>query len=411
MPKLINLGATTLDFDESPKLKITGGYPRQELALLAEMKDDLGHSWSSQAAVVLEKDGDLDLETFHPIAGSYLGQGFEGLLWSMQCLDNSRPSAPFYRTCSKPLELKVTLKDSEQTYGELVFTRRLADSIVCQEKTLEACGQKLVFKCYHHQEVAEQAPLLLFLSSSSWDFEAEAAYVWAQKGFRVVHWPLGLKIDQEKELPIELLQAVHKDLAKESILVATGRAAEYALLSSSLLNLNWKAVAVSGASGLTFLNPHQSVWSYQGEVLPGIELEISSMSGVQPLSTRKLFSDAVKDLTKREKGRIEVEKLQAPLLLLSGQEDQVWPASALSELVVQRLKKLDYPFEVLHQTYESAGHWVGPELGLPLRSTFHLEYQDPDTKITYRFGGKGGYQARANIESWKLLMEFLERHR
>jgi dienelactone hydrolase len=57
-----------------------------------------------------------------------------------------------------------------------------------------------------------------------------------------------------------------------------------------------------------------------------------------------------------EKAVIPVEKIQAPILLVSGTDDQTWPAGEFCSAIVTRLKKAGYPYEVKHLINEKGGH-------------------------------------------------------
>ena len=57
---------------------------------------------------------------------------------------------------------------------------------------------------------------------------------------------------------------------------------------------------------------------------------------------------------------IPVEKIGGPVLLVSGEEDQIWPAARLSEMVVGHLRANRHPFAYEHLRYEGAGHMILP---------------------------------------------------
>ena len=51
---------------------------------------------------------------------------------------------------------------------------------------------------------------------------------------------------------------------------------------------------------------------------------------------------------------IPVERINGPVMLISGTDDQVWPATVLSEFAVRRLRAHSHPFAVEHLVYEGA---------------------------------------------------------
>ena len=56
-----------------------------------------------------------------------------------------------------------------------------------------------------------------------------------------------------------------------------------------------------------------------------------------------------------ERATIPVEKIQGPVLLVSGSDDQVWPSSALADIAMRRLEAHDFAFPFKHLRYEGAG--------------------------------------------------------
>lgn len=145
------------------------------------------------------------------------------------------------------------------------------------------------------------------------------------------------------------------------------------------------------------------------EELSYIPLDHSSL---QPkaddvLITRKLYAEAVADKNRRELGRIQAEKVACPIYMFSGLDDQIWPSSAFSELVVQRRKLKGCPFPTYHRTFEAVGHDIGPSLGLPTLPTTERTVQHPDTGFRLLLGGKPGRQARARREAWNSLLAIL----
>jgi dienelactone hydrolase len=58
---------------------------------------------------------------------------------------------------------------------------------------------------------------------------------------------------------------------------------------------------------------------------------------------------------------IPVERINGPILLVSGADDAIWPSSKMCEQVVGRLKKHNFRFSFQHLRYDGAGHLLaGP---------------------------------------------------
>jgi dienelactone hydrolase len=99
-----------------------------------------------------------------------------------------------------------------------------------------------------------------------------------------------------------------------------------------------------------------------------------------------------------EKARIPVERIKAPLLLVSGTEDQTWPAGDFCADIQNRLKGAGFAYEVKHVINEGGGH---PSF-LPWLMT------------AGRGGGVDGGSPKANVRggyrSWAETIAFLGRH-
>jgi dienelactone hydrolase len=98
-----------------------------------------------------------------------------------------------------------------------------------------------------------------------------------------------------------------------------------------------------------------------------------------------------------EKATIPVEKIKAPILLVSGTDDQTWPSSLFSDSIIQRLGKNRHPYEFKHIRYEGAGHMIF----LPYFITGQNRYMN---------GGNPKDDALGSVVSWEETIAFLHRH-
>ena len=102
---------------------------------------------------------------------------------------------------------------------------------------------------------------------------------------------------------------------------------------------------------------------------------------------------------------IRVERINGPVLLVSGTDDAVWPSTALSEFAVRRLRAHGHPYAVSHLVYEGAGHVIGPPMpGLTFNITHSVH---PLLGIDFAFGGTAQRNAEASHDSWPRILSFL----
>ncbi len=101
----------------------------------------------------------------------------------------------------------------------------------------------------------------------------------------------------------------------------------------------------------------ESSWSYRGIPLPYV-----SMSQVMPtmsdrgVALRPSFEAGLDDLEAVGLAAIPVELATGPILLLSGGDDQMWPADRMGRMVVDRMSVNGRPADITHFNYEKAGH-------------------------------------------------------
>jgi dienelactone hydrolase len=69
-----------------------------------------------------------------------------------------------------------------------------------------------------------------------------------------------------------------------------------------------------------------------------------------------MYEQSLKQRQRVRAALIPVERIRAPVLLLSGKADSMWPSSKMGDLVIQRLAKAKHPYEHLHIAYDKAGH-------------------------------------------------------
>ncbi len=137
---------------------------------------------------------------------------------------------------------------------------------------------------------------------------------------------------------------------------------------------------------------NRSSWSEGGQPLPWLGYDFSR--GFTTILA--LYEGALANAAQHPEAEIPVERINGPVLLISGRGDRMWPSSAMSDAVVARLRAHNFRFPVRHLAFENAGHAAAspPALG-------HSS-MGPDSFV----GGteEGNEQARA--ESWQASLCF-----
>jgi dienelactone hydrolase len=100
---------------------------------------------------------------------------------------------------------------------------------------------------------------------------------------------------------------------------------------------------------------------------------------------------------------IHVERASCPILLISGEDDAMWPSTTMAEQVELRASSHGFSSRLVHLRYRDAGHlcaWT-PGLPSPLTMLHPVDHQ------LVAFGGTQRGNAAAQTDSWSRTIEFL----
>ncbi len=105
-----------------------------------------------------------------------------------------------------------------------------------------------------------------------------------------------------------------------------------------------------------------------------------------------------------EAAAIPVERINGPILLISGKDDEIWLSTEASDAAIERLKEHNYPYPYEHLSYDNAGHLIGA----PYLPTTVTQFVHPVTGTALELGGTASGNAFASADSWEYLLGFLE---
>ena len=185
------------------------------------------------------------------------------------------------------------------------------------------------------------------------------------------------------------------------------RGAELSLILGSLIPNRLSAIAATVPSSAIYgsIQSAAPAWTYRGRP-PGPSapfplLRLNSQIGQTAESALALtpyFLEGMKDRAAFAASLIPVEKIDCPLLLVSGEDDQMWPSSIFCEQIVTRLHEKCSSISSIHLSYPGAGH------GIP--SSEEIIELHPIAKIWFAFGGNPRDNAHAKIDSWEKTVQF-----
>lgn len=200
------------------------------------------------------------------------------------------------------------------------------------------------------------------------------------------------------------------------VVMGASRNAELALLLASVFPRSISGVVAYAPSAVSWSNtvlPYnsnelKSSWKYKGLDIPYVPMD--KISGNQ-LNSNNMLEYWNKGLQKADfKGQaaIKVEKINGPILLFSGKDDQVWPSSIMADMIEKRLETNTFEHSFQNIKYENAGHLISsnPDDNTSYSTgTINISGKDYE----YEFGGNNDGDIKAKRDAKLKLMEFLEK--
>lgn len=214
--------------------------------------------------------------------------------------------------------------------------------------------------------------------------------------FRTLNTP-----DELANLPLEYWEQVFEHFCnrpeikgKKIVLDGISRGAELAILLGSKFDEVDGVIATAPSSvvwqGLTENDTVVSSYTYQGKQIPFLPFyhpyDYSTVKNGEYMTAQLL---AFTQKSAVENATIKVENINGPILLFSGEADHMWPATFMGELIIQRLRANNFPYEYHHYHYKNASHG--------------LYYNDKDPR------GTPEANHAANEEFKVKYLEFLEK--
>ncbi|GCE29993.1 acyl-CoA thioesterase [Dictyobacter alpinus] len=411
--------------DEPLSMRLAGLQPRQTVTVRTRTQDGSLKTWEAFATFIADEQGTVDVSTQKPVAGTYDTIDPLGLLWSMSCTDAKRP---IFFTKTKPTSLLITL--TAEVEGTIVASTQIERLFAAPGMRIVPIQERGLIGTLFLPAASGPHSAVIILNGSDGGMREHAAALLASHGYAA----LALAYFGAEELPAGLLNIpleyfekalvwlqAQDDVDEENIaVIGLSRGGELALLLGSTFPAI-KAVVAGAPSGIIqsgiknntdFSDP---AWTRQGQALPYVSYKntfLSTLDFMWHWLRHKPFTMVTnfrKALTSKkamvEAATIAVERIQGPILLISGGDDQLWPSTQFSQLIMERLAKYNHPYEYEHLHYEKAGHFVCFPYALP--SLPPMIMLSPLAGMYLGFGGTPEANASAAIDSWPKMLTFL----
>lgn len=409
--------------DETLSIRLSGLPAGQNVTLRAQMGD-----WRSEATFQASASGEVDVARQKPVAGSYDVADAMGLIWSMTPPDMETVQlADLWGRSLDPM----TITFSAEVEGEVVAQATIGRIAHAPGVTREVVRDEGLYGTLFIPPGDGPHPVVILVSGSGGGLNENRAALMASRGYAALALAYFNYEDLPKtliEIPLEYFETAirwlqnHPRIDSDKI-VASGssRGGELSLLLGATFP-QIKAVVAYVPSGYVWgglgnrENP-QPAWTYRGEPVAWVQsasdddynaMYQEKMEKGEAIPIQRGFYISEEKATPEQlaAATIPVEKINGPVLLISGEDDQMWPSTYFSEQIMQRLKAHNFPHPYQHLHYPGAGHLVlTPHIPTTVSASRH-----PVVPAKFAYGGEPYGGAKANADSWSGMLKFLDEH-
>lgn len=411
--------------DERIRIEVRGLDPGDRVTLRVEM------TWGDTdlragAKFEVDEDGTVSTADDAPVAGPYEGVRPMGLFWALGPADDSsmdRSSVP------EQLPTTVTLERDGEALGSVTVTRRSRAEGV---ERLDVAAADVPADLYVPAGEGPHPGVVLVGGSEGGRPRGVRPWLLASHGYAVLgpayFGESGSPADHLAEVPVEAVErAVAWFADRDSVrpepvgVVGSSRGSELGFLLASRLEAVRTVVGIA-PSGVAFQGLREgfrpadtAAWAIDGDPVTYVPFAFSirdmlslgwDVLRASPIRLRGTYVDG---LMATEPGRvaaaeIPVAETGGPVLLLAGEDDDLWASATLARRLRDRLEEAGFEHDVECRVYPDAGHAIG----VPYLPTTHRSASG-DGRIRLRLGGTPAGYAAADEAAWSAMLDTLER--
>ncbi|MDR5836000.1 acyl-CoA thioesterase/bile acid-CoA:amino acid N-acyltransferase family protein [Caballeronia sp. LZ034LL] len=410
--------------DVTRQIVLTGFAAGAEVDLSAHLTMADGSEWRSDNRFAANEAGRVDLAADAPVSGDYAGHGAQpmGIVWSMRCVKDAPPADAI-----APLTVRIDARDQDGNAASASFEQHfVADGV-----TRRAISEAGVVGTLFLPATPGPHPAIVVLNGSGGGINEPRAALYAAHGYAALALGYfnapGLPATISR-IPLEYfanaLDWLRETVAPAGDFVAVAgqsRGGELALQLAATWPARVSAVIgyVPSAvrhgtlrAGAAAEPPDAIAWTLDGRPLPHVwqdNAEADWRAFRDPAKPGEAvrqapaFETALRDAQAVARARIEVERIRAPILLISGTDDGFWPSTHYAGMIVADLTARGFGHCLEHQRNEGAGHAIL----FPHVPTTRIARVHPVARVALTAGGTAAANARANEASWARVLAFL----
>lgn len=158
---------------------------------------------------------------------------------------------------------------------------------------------------------------------------------------------------------IEAFKSMDEVKSKKIVVIGDSKGGELALLLAAnnpkvngVISRVPSSVVFQGIGGVL----KKSSWSLGKKQIPYVPYPKYDYSSVKDGNWVDMYNKALSQNIDMEEVSIKVENIRGSILLLSGEDDIVWPTTRMCEDMINRLEKRGFNYSFEHIAYKDAGH-------------------------------------------------------
>lgn len=401
--------------DEPTSFRIVGCTPGGDVFVDASFELQ-GATYRSSATYVADEQGVVDPSSTPSTGGSYDGVDPFGLYWSAD------PVGPSARAPFDPVLVDLRARDvtAGADAAKTIERHWLARGATVEDVDDDTAG---VHGLFARPGGHGPFPAVIAFGGSGGGLGPAASWapLLASRGFAV----LAIAYFRSPKLPDDLLEIevevvdraiswlrARPDIAPSArpIVMGQSRGSELALLAAAAWPDRIGAAVVFSASGV--------VWSALGAsgpldrpawMLGGAPLPYAPHGAMpppdadgRPLELTSLYADRLANDVPAD-AVIPTERIDGPILAVSGDDDAMWPSALLTDVAEGRARGRGDDQRFVHLRYPGAGHTAPGPPGVPVFVSVHHGLVDRQMA----FGGTRSGVAAARADSWPKVLAFL----
>ena len=376
--------------------------------------------------------GLVDTAADAPIAGDYEGVDPSGLFWSAR-FDQGADAATMIAALAtlEPLSYTTSAAVAGVTAASVDFVRRLVASDVVVTPVREGRLRGTLCSPAGRRDV----PGVIVLGGSDggnpYTFVAALLASHGMAALSLAFFDFDDLPKSMIEIPVEYFaEAVDWLRARDEVgrarvgALGFSRGGEAALLLgatvpdvAAVVALVPSSLTGGGISGTDFTAMAKPAWTLNGQPLPllppsrdpvSMKDAQEAFAGGKPFAARAGILRGLEAAGSRVHDvAISVERIQGAILLMSGEDDQLWPSTWFAQFAEARLANAGFQHAYEHRSYPGAGHFGCLPPNLPAATSVA---RHPLVPMQFAFGGTPRDNAAAAADLWPRIVTFLRQH-